>query len=428
MTYIVRALAVCLIAFTALAMAFNPWFKEIVLVGIGPLPLYPFDLLLLTSAVLLLYAISLRPPIDPCPDNRVALRLVAAYVLYQACVVAPYAFFAHHISLGTIFVSIDGRLAFLLIPFFYFVGLRYVTAERLVTLVNVAAVLLLVYALYRYAVFGPQGFWDGNEYRLRLLWGGSTFLFGWLAITALFLHRPSFLAYVLAISGILGIALENHRSGYVALILAIAYQTLSTIRVSRRLVWLVCIVVVAWASLSTVSPTLRASASYSLRTMFNPHADVTASDRVQRSELAWDYFLVHPLGDYIWTHTYYLVDLGTDGFEPHNFVMQALDKQGIISAGLIFAIVITALWIGWHTRRRSRLGVAMTTYLVFYLVFCLFNANFDFVENVTLFALAVALILHANKVSRVTEKDESPLTAHAADGEGTGVETAKSAQ
>jgi hypothetical protein len=48
----------------------------------------------------------------------------------------------------------------------------------------------------------------------------------------------------------------------------------------------------------------------------------------------------------------------------------------------------------------------MTAYLVFYLVFCLFNTNFDAVESVTLFALAVALVLFANQSSRVPSGDE----------------------
>ena len=39
----------------------------------------------------------------------------------------------------------------------------------------------------------------------------------------------------------------------------------------------------------------------------------------------------------------------------------------------------------------------MTVYLVFYLSFCLFNANFETLENISLFAIAVALVLHANR-------------------------------
>ena len=411
MRHIVRTLVVCLIAFTALAMAFQPWFKELALGGIGPFTLYPFDALLLASAGMLLYAISLRPPIDPYSRNRVVLRLVGAYLAYQVGVVATVAFLAYHRSSGEIFLGLDARLALLFIPFFYYLGLRYFTAATLVALVNVAAGLLLLYALYRYVVIGPQGYWDGSEYRLRVLWGGSTLLFGWMAVTGLFLEKPGLRAYAVALAGILGIALENHRSGYMALVLALAYQTLSTLRIGKRVVLVACALVIVWASLSTVSPALRASASYSLRTMFNPHADVTASDRVQRSALAWHYVVAHPLGDYVWTHTLYLVDLGTDGFEPHNFVIQTLDKQGVVVAGLIFALIVYVMVIGWSIRRRSRLAGAMTAYLVFYLAFCLFNTNFDSVENVTLFALAVALVLYANKDSRPLEASAAPYAS-----------------
>jgi O-antigen ligase len=135
--------------------------------------------------------------------------------------------------------------------------------------------------------------------------------------------------------------------------------------------------------------------------MFNARSDATAWDRVERSRLAWEYIQVHPFGDHVWNRTFYLIDLGDQGFEPHNFIVQALDKQGWISALLLFSLLGVILWIGWRTRRYSKLALVMTCYLVFYLVFCLFNTNFDAVENVTLFALAGALILHAHRAARV---------------------------
>ena len=396
MKHITRALVACLVVFTALAMAVQPGFKQIALASVGPFPIYLFDALLLASTAAFFYAVALHLPTDPCADNRVVLRLTGAYVLYQVLIVVPIAVVFYEVGPGDAYYGVEARLALLLVPFFYYVGLRYIDAERLILLVNVAASALLLYAIYRYVFIGPQGEWDGGEFRLRVLWGGSTLLFGWLALTGLFLQPPGFRAYTLGIAGVLGIALVNHRSGYVALILALACQLSLSRRVTKRVVSVVVLIILAGLLLAAASPTFRDSASYSLTTLFNAHADVTAQDRVQRSALGWDYLRVHPLGDYVWTQRYYLVDLGKQGFEPHNFVIQTLDKQGVVSGGLLFALIITTLWIGWKNRRRSRVSTVMTSYLVFYLVFCLFNTNFDAVENAALFAIGVALILHAN--------------------------------
>jgi hypothetical protein len=394
--YITRTLVACLVAFTALSMAVQPGFKQITLASVGPFPVYLFDALLLASTAAFFYAVALRLPTDPCADNRFVLRLTGIYVLYQALIVVPIAVVFYGVGPGDAYYGVDARLALLLVPFFYYVGLRYIDADRLIQLVNIMASALLLYAVYRYVFIGPQGEWDGGEFRLRVLWGGSTLLFGWLALTGLFLQPRGFRAYALGLAGVLGIALVNHRSGYVALILALACQLLLSRRLTKRVVYIAIHIVLAGLLLATASPTFRESASYSLTTLFNAHADVTAQDRVQRSALAWDYVRVHPLGDYVWMQRYYLVDLGKQGFEPHNFVIQVLDKQGAISGGILFVLIAATLWIGWKNRRASRVSTVMTSYLVFYLVFCLFNTNFDAVENATLFAIGVALVLHAN--------------------------------
>jgi hypothetical protein len=397
--YAARTLVVCLIVFTALAMALNPSFKHIVVMSLGPVPVYIFDVLLLLSSAAFLYVVGLHVPTDPSAANRAVLRIAGAYILYQLVIVIPVAVFWYHVGIGGAYRLLDARIALVLIPFFYYVGLRHVRPARVVALVNVAAVALLLYAVYRYAFVGAEGGWEGGVYRLRVLWGGSTFLFAWLMITGLLLGTRAFRAYALGIAGLLGIVLVNHRSAYIALILAIAVHVLLSRGITRRVVSIAVIAVVGGILLAAVSPTIRSSAAYSVTTMFNARSDATAWDRVERTSLAWDYVQAYPLGDYVWNHRYYLVDLGAEGFEPHNFVIQTLDKQGWVSASLLFILIAAVLWVGWRTRTHSRLGRVMTVYLVFYLTFCLFNTNIDAVENVTLFALAVALILFANRIS-----------------------------
>ena len=397
MKHVAWTLVVCLIAFTALAMALHPSFSHITVVWLGPIPIYIFDVLLLLSSVAFFYAVSLRAPTDASPANRTVLRVTGAYVLYQIIVVMTVAVIWYDDNIWGAYAGVTARIALVLIPFFYYVGLRHMSPEKVVSLVNVAAVCLFVYAVYRYLFVGATGSWEEGVYRLRVLWGGSTLMFGWLALTGPFLERRPFRAYTLGIAGILGIVLVNQRSGYVALLLAFAAYVLLSRRITRRVVTIAVLVLAGGAILTAASPTIRESVAYSLTTMFNPSSDAHARDRVQRTALAWDYVKAHPLGDSVWVEQYYLVNLGTNGFEPHNFVIQALDKQGWISAGLLFILIAAVLWVGWTTRTRSRLATVMTAYLVFYLGFCLFNTNFDDIQNVTLFALTVALILSANR-------------------------------
>ena len=398
MRLVSRTLVVCLVACTALSMALEPSFVEIVVGYVGPFSVHIFDLLLLAATCAFLYAVSLHPVTDPSAGNRTALRLIGAYVLYQVVVVMPVAAVVHGVHLGDAYSVLYVRVALVLVPFFYYVGLRHMSPRQVIGLVNLAAAALLLYAVYRYVFIGPVGDYDYGVFRLRILWGGSVLLFGWMVVTGLFLERRSLLGYVMGVGGILGIALVNQRSGYVALICALVAQFFMSLRISWRVVSVMVAVVILGIAMSMASPTFRNNATYSLRTMFNAQADTSAEDRVQRSELAWNYLMTQPLGDYVWTGRYYLVDfgVGTTAFEPHNFVIQALDEQGWISAGLLFAAIGSVLWLGWSLRRKDRIASVMTTYLVFYLAFCLFNTSFGSIENITLFALPAALILYTN--------------------------------
>jgi len=416
-TFVARAVTLGLVLYTVLAMAWNPGLGAIIVLQFGPLPLYVFDVLLLAATAAFFYVIALRTPTDPCPANRVVLRSLGAYMLYQVIVVAPLAVFWFDIGVGETYALLVYRFGLALVPFFYYVGLRYIRPEKVVALVNAAALCLLVWAAYRYAFVGPEGFWEGGVFRLRVLWGGSTLLFGWLAVAGLSLERTPVRAYAFGIAGILGVVLINHRSGYVALLVAFLAYIFVSRQITRRLVVVVALSVIGGIALTAISPALRENVTYSLSTMLNARSDATAWDRVERTSLAWDYVQEHPLGDYIWNRQYYRVNLGSLNFEPHNFVIQVLDKQGWISSGFLFVFLGAALWAGWTIRTKSRLARAMTVYVVFYLTFCLFNTNLLHPENVMLLTLATALILWAHRgeenVGQPTPvaRDPGPRTA-----------------
>jgi O-antigen ligase len=202
-------------------------------------------------------------------------------------------------------------------------------------------------------------------------------------------------AYLTALIGIIGIALTNHRSGYVALFLTIPPLLINSRRMARRAILGAVVILTAALLLLAVSPATRESVLYSFDTLVNPTADTSARDRVDRSKLGWDYFVAHPLGDYQWNQSYYLVYVGPDNFEPHNFVIQLLGQQGIVGFAFFAGLVVATARIGWRNRR-DRVSAVMLAYLAFYLIFCLFNTNLLSLDNVMLLIVAAGVILAQN--------------------------------
>ena len=329
MAILIRIVLLVLVVYTGVSTAVN---AEGAVLGfsVGPVDIYAFDLLLLAAVVLLMREATLTQG-QPIPSaNRMVIALVLAYWPTRS----PWSCQSPWSSMDWIpsllRANSTNRVALMLIPFVYLVGLKYVSPQRIVSWVNAAAVCLAFYALYKYAAVGITGMAGSRvgAFRLRELWGGATMLFGFLILTSLFLRRPTAFAYALALLGLLGMALTNHRSAYVALLLTVPPLLVNARWLGRRAAIILLVAASATLLLFAVSPTARDSVVYSLRTMVNPTADTSARDRVDRSRLGWDYFVANPLGDYQWSGRYYLVDLGPDAFEPHNFVIQLWDNRG----------------------------------------------------------------------------------------------------
>lgn len=398
MPTLVRITLVLLVAFTALSMAVESS-GGLLAFSAGPINVSLFDLLLLVAVVLLVREATLERGQGIPSANRTVLAIVLGYCAYQVAVILPVSVAFHDLAPIAVTRQLESRFALVLIPFVYLVGLKYMPPRRLVAWINAAAIGMALFALYKYAtvgIVGAQG--DAGALRIRELWGGATLLFGFLVLTSLFLRRPNAFAYVIALVGLIGMALTNHRSGYVALIATVPPLLINSRRVARRAVVVTLVVASATLLLFAVSPTTRESVIYSLRTMVNPTADTSARDRVDRSRLGWDYFVANPLGDYQWSQRYYLVYVGPDNFEPHNFVIQLLGQQGIVGFAFFAAMIVTTARIGWRNRRKDRVSAVMLAYFAFYLVFCFFNTNILNVDNIFLLIAPVAVILAQNAV------------------------------
>ena len=388
-----RVTLVALIAYSALAMALQLSIN-LVQLSAGPVNVYLFDLLLMPALLLLLVeAVSTHGRHMPAA-NRTVVFLVVGYCAYQIAVILPVSVIFHDLTLITVMRDVENRVALVLIPFVYLVGLKHTSAQRVVLLVNISAVILALFVMYRYGTVGPVDVQMGTTggLRLRVLWGGATLLFAFLVVTSIFLARPSFVSYAAAGVGLVGITLTNHRSGYLALIVVLVPLVFHFRHASKRLVILLMLVALSTVLLLTASAAIRESTFYSLQTMLNPSADRNAIDRVDRFKLGLDYFMANPLGDFAWSHRRYLVKLGRGDFEPHNFVAQILSEQGIVGFAFVAAICFTLMAIAWRNRV-DRMSAVMLACLVFYLVFCLFNTNILNVWNIMLLAVPAGLIL-----------------------------------
>ena len=337
----------------------------------------------------------IRPEREPA--NRLVLSLCWIYIGYQLVVVLPAAVLLYDLRAIDVIRLIEVRLALLLIPVTYSIVLRYWRPSVLVALLDVAAVCLLVWVIIIYLMDGPQGYMESGVFRLRAVWGGGILLFGWLLLTQLFYWPTRVWRLGLAVLALVGIGLANERSGLLACVTSFIAATLVVRGVSRRA--LIALVLIAGVSAGIYfgsSAQVRESVAYSVATVVNPSSDQTAQDRIIRSGLGLAYFADHPFGDYVWNRQFYSVNLGSADFVPHNFIVQLLVTQGVIASGLYFAIIGICLFLAWRNRR-DRLSSVMLAYLVFYLTFCLLNANIDLRENVSLFFITVAIVLHQNR-------------------------------
>lgn len=401
--FLAIAIAISLAVYTVLAMAGHPTFLETQVASAGFISVYPFDIVLGLALLALLAGNAFTVTTDPVGANRVVVSLCIAYLAYQVFVVLPYAVLLHDLGPIDVIRDLEVRLGLILVLAIYGIVLRYLRPAVLVTLLDLAAVALAIWVIRTYVTTGGRGQEDLGRFSVREIWGGATLLFGWLFFTSIFYWPMRWWRFLLAVLAIGGIVLANHRSGFVALLAGLVVQMAATGRLTRRVIMTAAVIVVVGGGVYYAAPTVRESAAYSLRTMFNSTSDANAQDRVVRSQLGFDYFVAHPLGDYVWTHRYYLVNVDRD-FAPHNFVVQLLDTQGAISSLLMFAIMGVAAAIGWRNRA-DPLSTVMLAYLTFYLVFCLFNTTIDQFENFVLFPTAVALLLYQN---RVLQEEQSP--------------------
>ena len=147
-------------------------------------------------------------------------------------------------------------------------------------------------------------------------------------------------------------------------------------------------------------PALSTGLQYSFETFLDPSADANTVDRLERAQLGLETFAKYPLGDVLWRpgNLYYYVDLGEAFFQPHNWIVQLLVQEGIVGFGIWFTLLTLLLGIAFKNARRDHPSAVLAAYVVFYLGFCLFNANFYLTNNILLLVAPLGLILRRDLV------------------------------
>lgn len=387
--------AVALLAYTALAIALYQTVPFLVIVHVGDNGLLPFDFVFWLCAFLLIRAFLRRQAILATPLLRYVTYIVLFYLAYQVLVVAPVAVIkGTYPPIGALY-AVTQRFTAVLVLFFALLLPRYWNPRIVFRLIEIAAVILLIVALWRLST-GTRVDYDVATGRFRALWGGGTLLFGWVLVVRLLRPRLRPQDLLFSLLALAGIVLINHRSAYIAIAMSFICYLLTRRRHTIRTVGTVLLVcIIAGLLIVSLVPSLYSGLRYSFGTVLNPYADTNASDRITRVGLGLQTFTAYPLGDVFWRapNMYYIVDLGDSYFEPHNFAAQLLVKEGVVGTLVWFALLALCLSASFRNARRDQMSAVLGAYLVFYLTFCFFNANFYMTNNVMFLTAPMGLIL-----------------------------------
>jgi len=292
--------------------------------------------------------------------------------------------------------------------FFAVLVTRQSDGEIVWRVLEVAAVVLVAVAVWRF-VTGARVELEAGTGRLRVLWGGGTLLLGWLVISRLLRERVRIRDIALGVVGLAGVVLINHRSAYIALPMGVLVYIFTRRRNITRTIGLVVLVLgLAAVLIYTLLPVLGTGLAYSVTTMLDPSADANTIDRVYRWRLGLDQFAADPFGDVIWRGSYYLVDLGPGlDYEPHNFIVQLLDAEGLVGFLAWSSLLVIILATAFRNARRDHGSAVLGAYVAFYLTFCLFNTNFYMSQNVVLLVAPLGLILWRDRLVKAREREAS---------------------
>jgi hypothetical protein len=376
----------------------------------------PFRLTLYDSLIALAFVFSLgdlfRAFVDRKPSiTRTMARILFAYMLYLALVVMPVG-----VGLGTdvshVVHGMTVRLAWLLVPTIWALCRNERTMRTAGAIPAVAAAALVVWGLYFAAVGGAGFYYEAGDLRFRVLWGGASLLFAWPFVLALSGAVSTRLAILFAGVSLVGLALTNHRSAFLAFAVAAVFLLVASGRWQRAVVWAVPVALVAVIVGLSAEEQLRRVFGFTAGQLLD-FTSGNAADRLARWQLAWQAFVSRPFNDYVWSWSYYVVYV-RDAYPPHNFVLEIAVTEGLVGLAFYGSVIWTTLRAGWDWVRRDAIVRALVGYVIAYLTFSLANA--------TLYQLATAPLLVA-AIAAIAARVEELRVPAIGDGADAGIQT-----
>jgi len=322
---------------------------------------------------------------------RTMCRILIAYLLFELLVVIPVAVWLGTETLNTILGTIAVRFTWLLFPVVLVICSDDRARHLAGALALAAALCLAVWGLYSAAAGGGGYYFEDGALRYRVLYGGALMLFAWPLVLALSRAVPRRYTGALVGVSLIGLALTNMRSGFIAFAIAGLLCIAMSGHIRRLVPWILPAALIAAVVGLLASQKASDAFTFTLLHLFDT-STVTGADRVVRSALAWDYFASRPFNDYVWSWRYYLVYL-RDPFIVHNFVFDIAITEGV--AGLIFygSMLFVPFKSASEWVRRDTVTRALVGWLVFYLVFMFANANWYLPNSMPLFVAAMAALV-----------------------------------
>lgn len=240
---------------------------------------------------------------------------------------------------------------------------------------------------------------------IRMFWGGVSLIFGLGIFANVSSERISIGNIVLAVGGIVGLMLINHRSAYVALAVAVFFGFLIS-RAKARYFFITLIAAFVMGGFVLISSGRLATDFVRRAALITSSKDPDTVDRLIRWGYAYQAFKERWLvGSMLSGEMFLRPILQRHGknvllttYAAHNFVMETAATEGIVGLLFILFFYYPLFRIGIRNSKVDRISFAITMYLVFYFVFCLFNTNFTHPLNVLFLMLASAILLEQNRI------------------------------
>lgn len=351
-----------------------------------------FEIGVIASIFLTIILIIFNPVKDNF-HNRLFITAVIGLFLYQLIIVAPV-LFAQGVSFKEIAYAVFRKSYFLVIPFFYyFLFPNFKKNSTPILIINLSGTVLLLLYIYNYF----NGIIDHTSTgEVRIASGASTILFAFMLITNFSLfsqHKNNFFFLIISL---LGLIFANHKSAYLGVFILTLFSLINLnriknkFRIALQVSILLILIIVPLTQIPFIADNFwgRVTSSF---TTDDPNAD----SRFEQYEMAWEFFIQHPLnGSMINTKFYF--DESMNNIPPHSFIFQLLATQGITGFVIHTFLISLIIYISYKNRRDSY-SFQMFLLILFYLVFTLLNENFYSSRNIMIFNFAAALILYRNK-------------------------------